>query len=195
MNEALPEDRIRADTYVLLGRLLGAPASDAILERLRGLVVTAGGGDMGAAWRALREAAREARAEEVEAEFNALFIGLGRGELVPFGSWYLAGRLMDQPLATLRRDLVALGLERRPDVREPEDHIAALCETMAVIIPLADEVPFERQRGFFREHLEPWAGPFFNDLQGAGAADFYRAVGRIGERFMALESGYFELPG
>ena len=194
MNDGDPEDRIRADTYVLLGRLLGAPPSDAMLQILRDLVVTSGREPMTAAWKALRQTAHDARPQDVEAEFNTLFIGLGRGEVVPFGSWYMAGKLMDRPLAALRRDLAALGMERQPYVHEPEDHIAALCETMAVIIPLTDEIPFERQREFFREHMAPWAGLFFNDLRCAGTADFYRAVGQFGRQFMVLEGGYFGMP-
>ncbi len=194
MKEATPEDRTRAEIYVLLGRLLGTPACEQILQMLRDLVVTPDGKQITAAWERLQLAAREARAEDVAAEFNALFIGLGRGELVPYGSRYMAGNLMDRPLAAVRQDLAALGMERRANVHEPEDHIAALCETMAVIIPLTGEVPFSRQRGFFEKHLEPWAGLFFNDLQCAKTANFYRAVGNIGEQFVALESGYFRMP-
>jgi TorA maturation chaperone TorD len=193
MKETDTGERTRAEIYLLLGRLLGEPAAEPILQMLRDLAVPPAKENFTAALQTLRQAARDARAEDVEEEFNVLFIGLGRGELVPYGSHYMAGKLMDQPLATVRRDLAAFGVERRAHVREPEDHIAALCETMAVIIPLDEEVPFDSQRAFFTEHLEPWAGPFFHDLRCAGSAKFYRAVAAVGEQFMSLESGYFNM--
>ena len=47
---------------------------------------------------------------------NRLFIGVGRGELLPFASVYMTGFLNEKPLATLRNDMVTLGVERSPDV-------------------------------------------------------------------------------
>ena len=61
-------------------------------------------------------------------------IGVGRGELVPFGSYYLAGFLHEKPLAKLREDMELLGIGRAEGVPESEDHIAALCDMMAGLI-------------------------------------------------------------
>lgn len=188
--ELPPEEQWRAGTYSLIGRLLAAPPD------VRTLVV-ASGSDRGSApeaapesplasaWQELARAAAEAHPEGVDDEFHDLFIGVGRGELVPFASWYLTGLLMEEPLVRLRRDLAHLGFERQEGTSEPEDHIAALLEVMAVLI--RDGEPLARQREFFQEHVGPWAGTFFRDLEGAESAGFYRSVGRLGGRFVDLE--------
>jgi TorA maturation chaperone TorD len=110
--------------------------------------------------------------------------------LVPYGSWYMTGFLMDRPLALLRRDLAALGIEREADVHEPEDHISALCEAMSLVIENGMEISMERQRQFFFDHLSPWLGRFFADLQRAQSARFYLAVGQLGELFIDVEGKY-----
>jgi TorA maturation chaperone TorD len=145
---------------------------------------------MAAAWRMLAQAGERADRDALDDEYHALFIGIGRGELVPYGSWYLTGFLMEQPLALLRRDLARLGFERQPDVREPEDHAAALCETMALLIGGDEAAGLDQQREFFERHLAPWMGRFFRDMQGAESARFYRAVGYFGEQFMTIEQQY-----
>ena len=130
--------------------------------------------------------------EAVDDEFHDLFIGVGRGELIPYGSWYRTGFVMDKPLAVLRSDLAALGFERREDVSEPEDHAAALLETMA-LIAASPEHDFDVQRRFFDRHLAIWMPTFFADLQSADSARFYRAVGKFGERFMKFETQYLSI--
>lgn len=187
------EDRARADVYALLGALLAAPPRERTLEMLRALPgADSEDGDLTAAWAMLKQAADRAEAEALTSEYHDLFIGIGRGELVPYGSWYVTGFLMERPLAELRVDLARLGFERIEEVHEPEDHVAALCETMSLIAN-DDTVPFEQQREFFRKHLEPWVGRFFADLQGAQSASFYRAVGLVGERFIQIEQTYLAM--
>lgn len=187
-------EQLRANTYSLLGTLLAWPPGLELLEVLRGIDGSDGIGEgtLAPAWQMLKLAAREADAARVDDEFHDLFIGVGRGELVPYGSWYLTGFMMDKPLALLRADLAALGFERQPDVHEPEDHVAALCEAMAAII-VGDDIDPEAERRFFGEHVGPWMGQFFNDLQQARAACFYRAVGRLGQEFLAIESRYQDM--
>ena len=187
---AAGEDQVRAHTYSLLGALLtGAPSPD-LLQMLAAVDADAGAGeDFAAAWRELSLAA--GRAEGVDAEYQDLFIGLGRGEVVPYGSWYMTGFLMDKPLALLRGDLAALGFERQDDVKEPEDHAGALCETMALLVN--DAHPVAGQREFYQAHMEPWMATFFRDLRAAPSASFYRAVGQFGEQFIKFESGYLSM--
>jgi len=148
---------------------------------------TGTGTDFPSCWRQLVAAARDASAEALEDEYHDLFIGLGRGEVVPFASWHLTGFLMERPLSDLRDDLKALGLTADAAQKDPEDHIAALCESMALIIR-AEDVDAARERAFFARHLQPWAGRFFAELQSAKAARFYRAVGRLGQRFVDIEA-------
>ena len=136
-------------------------------------------------------AVRHSSIPSIRDEYPALFIGLGRGELVPYGSWYQTGFLMERPLGLLRADLARLGFERAEEVHEPEDHIAALCEVMAFLI--RDEVAIERQKHFFYSHLGNWAEDFFGDLSEADSAVFYRSVARFGSALLSLESRYLSL--
>ena len=99
---------------------------------------------------------------------------------------------MDKPLAVLRSDLAALGFERRDDVREPEDHAAALLETMA-LIAASPEHGIDAQRRFFDRHVAIWMPNFFADLQSADSARFYRAVGQFGGQFMNFETQYLSI--
>lgn len=188
-----PEDRLRADTYRVLGRLLAAPPDAETLDLFAEAPVSNEDNLLAVAWRMLAMSAERATPGDVADEYQTLFIGLGRGELVPFGSWYLTGFLMEQPLAQLRSDLDALGLGRKQDVAEPEDHAAALCEAMSLIVEAEAGNDPERQAEFFTRHIQSWMGRFFRDLQQADAAHFYRAVGQLGEQFLEVESQYLAM--
>lgn len=188
-----PEDRLRADTYRVLGRLLAAPPDAETLGLFAEAPVSNEDNLLAVAWRMLAMSAERATPGDVADEYQTLFIGLGRGELVPFASWYLTGFLMEQPLAQLRSDLDALGLGRKQDVAEPEDHAAALCEAMSLIVEAEAGSDAERQAEFFTRHIQSWMGRFFRDLQQADAAHFYRAVGQLGEQFLEVESQYLAM--
>ena len=187
-----PENQARADIYGLLAALLRRVPTAALRERLAGLEIEDGADDFSRALLALRLAAREVSLPEIDDEHHVLFIGLGRGELVPYGSWYLTGFLMEKPLGELRRDLQLLGFDRQEGVHEPEDHIAALCEVMAMLIG-DGMTDLDTQRSFFDRHVGCWADRFFADLEQAPSAVFYRAVGRLGRAFVDLERQYFTL--
>lgn len=188
------EQACRRGAYQLLAGLLRSPPDQALLDRLARMGEgTEVGDEMAVSLALLGLAARNSRVEGVDDEFHELFIGLGRGELVPYGSWYLTGFLMERPLSLLRDELAALGYQRQADIREPEDHVAALCEVMGLLID--ERRPLSVQEAFFGAHLAGWAGRFFDDLAHARAAVFYRAVGRLGLAFTALELRYLHLPG
>jgi TorA maturation chaperone TorD len=196
LNHRVPsEELMRAAAYGLLARLLVAPPDARLVGELAALA--GGDGAFGAALTALSAAAVAASEAAVAAEYHDLFIGLGRGELLPYGSFYLAGFLHERPLAQLRRDLAALGVARAEAVKEPEDHIGALCEVMAGLIDGRFGAPFDLagQRAFFAAHLEPWAPRFFKDLEGAAAAAFYRPVGALGRGLMTIETAAFAMMG
>jgi TorA maturation chaperone TorD len=186
----------RADAWSLLGRLLASPPDEQILDLLAAADGAALAGDnlLGAAWDMLAKAAARTSPAEIEDEYQDLFIGVGRGELMPYGSWYLTGFLMEQPLAKLRGELTELGFARREGVCEPEDHAAALCDVMAMISAGDDPAPIEAQSGFFSRHIAPWMGRFFRDMQQAPSARFYRAVGQLGEQYVALEGQHLNAP-
>src|SRR3954468_4114828 len=184
-------DQLRAAEYGLLSLLLGkAPDSDT-LARVAGLKGDAS--DLGMAHIELAAAAAALDDRTVSKEFFALFIGVGRGDLLPYASYYMTGFLHERPLARVREDLDRLGIERAGPSREPEDHIAILLEVMAGLARGDFEADFAEQARFFERHLRPWASRMFADLEIAQSANFYRAVGRVGRVFMELEAEAFTL--
>jgi TorA maturation chaperone TorD len=193
----IPEEELfRAQLYSLLSRLLAAAPDAALLAALGR--ISGDASELGKAFAALARGAAAVSAADAAAEYQDLFIGIGRGELVPYGSYYLTGFLHEKPLAELRDALAGLGVVRVPEVKEPEDHIAALCEVMAGLIEGAfgDPAPLTVQRRLFERHIAPWAARFFADLEAARTADFYRAVGRIGRLFVGIETTAFAMtPG
>jgi TorA maturation chaperone TorD len=194
--ELAEEDVLRAHWYGLLGSVLRAAPDRARLDRLAGLVGDET--DFGQGVSALAEAAKVALAADPKTlaqEHFDLFIGVGRGELLPYGSYYLAGFLYEKPLAQLRADMRRLGIARAEGVLEPEDHIAAVMEMMSGLITGAfgDGADLAAQRQFFAAHLGSWAPRFFEDLESAKAAGFYKTVGRTGRQFLAIESEAFEM--
>ena len=187
------EDALRAQLYRLLSRLLAAPPDRALLALVAGM----SGDDtaLGRGLAALAARAAETTPAAAAAEYGDLFIGVGRGELVPFASYYLTGFLNEKPLARLRGEMALLGIARAEHVKEPEDHIAALCEMMAGLIEGAfgDPASLALQRRFFDNHLGRWAPRFFEDLERAQAAVLYAPLGTVGSAFMAIETAAFEM--
>jgi TorA maturation chaperone TorD len=184
-------DLARAQEYALLAALLARAPDAAFLARLSTLR-----GDptpLGLAHVGLADAASRTEAGKVEREFFDLFIGIGRGELMPYGSYYIAGFLHERPLARLREDLGRLGIERVAEQYESEDHAAILCEIMSGIAGGQFPAPAAADRELFEKHLAPWLGRFFADLERAESAAFYRSVGTLGRAFMEIESEAFAL--
>ena len=192
-------DAARADEYAMLAALLARAPDAKLLGRIAmlagGATPPGGATPLGAAHAALARAAGQAVAESIAREFFELFIGVGRGQLLPYASYYLTGFLHERPLARLRAELAGLGIERAAGQCEPEDHAATLCEAMAGLIGGDFAAPVERQRQFFEKHLAPWIGRFFADLAAADAAELYRHVGVIGRLFIEIETEAFALPG
>ncbi|EIJ41404.1 putative component of anaerobic dehydrogenase [Beggiatoa alba B18LD] len=194
-------DAGRARLYALLAGLLANPPSDTLLQQLGQLVSEPLQNDpdlqhntasLPHALQALQQCAQQRCADLVADEYQNLFIGLGKGEIVPYRSWYVTGMLMDKPLALLREDLARLGLARHEDTYESEDHAAALCEVMNLLIIHADEYTFETQKQFFINHLS-WLHKFFHDMQHAPSAQFYKQVGLLGKCFIQIEQQAFAM--
>jgi TorA maturation chaperone TorD/DNA-binding transcriptional regulator YdaS (Cro superfamily) len=184
-----PIDAGRAQEYALLATLLSSAPSVALLEEIAQL-----NGDatpVGQAHATMAEAASIAVATDVEREYFDLFVGLGRGELLPYGSYYLTGFLNERPLSRLREDLASLGIERVENNFEPEDHAATLCEVMAGLAAARFPVTPEAQRAFFEKHMSRWMGRLFADIEKAESARFYRSVGTLGRVFLEIESEAF----
>lgn len=188
------ESQLRFNTYSILASLLSDTPDQNLLDYLKHIEPSSDGnlGGMGQAWQQIRLATIKTDLHLLDDEYHTLFIGLGRGVVVPFGSWHITGFLMDKPLSDLRDDLNALGIESDENQKDPEDHIAALCETMALIID-ADDIDESRERQFFARHIYPWAGKFFKELVATDSAEFYKSVAFLGQQFMELENQYLNI--
>lgn len=187
------EDRLRADLYNYLGLMLSGPPDELLLAQTAGL-----SGDetpLGQAIAGLARVAKVSKPKTVRTEYNALFIGLGRGELLPYASYYMTGFLNEKPLANLRADMAALGITRAENTFEPEDNIASLMEMMGGMIVgrFGTAATLERQKEFYNKHIGPWATHFFADLQGAKASVLYASVGAVGAELLNVEQEAFRM--
>lgn len=185
-------DTARAQEYALLAALLNrAPDAQLLtnLSELRGDSTP-----LGMAHAGLAEAASRTDLRSVEREYFDLFIGVGRGELLPYASYYLTGFLHERPLARLREDLTKIGIARADGVVEPEDHAGILCEIMSGIASRGLPALPDADRLIFEKHMASWIGRFFADLEQATSADFYRKVGTLGRVFLDIEAEAFDLP-
>ena len=185
-------DQARAREYSLLATLLTRSPDAALLDGLAGL--RGDSSPLGVAHTALAEAAARTDSKRVEREYFDLFIGVGRGELLPYASYYRTGFLHGRPLAQLREVLRRIRIERAESLAEPEDHAAILLEIMAALAGGEIAAPKGTEHEVFANHLAPWIGRFFKDLEEAKAADFYARVGALGGLFMAIETEAFTLP-
>ena len=189
-----PGDAARAEIYRLLGGLLAGPPDESLLELLA--EIDAGepnANPMAATWQALQAAASDTDVDQLGEEYFNLFIGLGRGELVPYASFYIHGFLMEKVLASLRSELQRLVFELQDGISEPEDNVAALCETMGMIISESG-LSFEQQAAFFDAYIANWMPDFFADLGEAESAHFYKSVAVLGQQFMEIEAQYLAMP-
>ena len=188
-----PEDQVRASLYALLGNLLLQIPDQTTLDQLAALEGETG--DIGSAINTLSQIAKSMTPASVEREYNVLFIGVGRGEVLPYASYYLTGFLHEKPLADLRGKMRELGIRRKQGISEPEDHLGALCEMMAGMITGAFGQPMslQTQKEFFNAHIAPWAAHCFSDLEKAESAVLYAPVGSLGRLLMGIEQESFRI--
>jgi len=187
------EDKLRAQLYALLGHLLAREPTAEVLSIVRAL--QGDDSELGTAFQTLAAQAEKHGKAAICDEFNDLFIGVGRGELVPYASYYLTGFLNEKPLAKLRNDMSELNIKRADNVKDPEDNIGSLMEMMAGLIEgrFGDAADEKTQKKFFDQHIASWAPHFFKDLEKADSTRFYRPVGRIGQLFMEIEKAAFSM--
>lgn len=185
-------DQARAQEYLLLASLLLRAPSRALLDQIARL--TGDDSPLGRTHAALGAAARATRQDEAGAEFFNLFVGVGRGDVVPYASFYRTGFLHARPLSHMRADLARLGIARGEGVFEPEDHLGTMLEVMAGLIRRDFPATAEAQAAFFKEHIQPWGERLLQDIAVAPAATFYRAVAETGLLWLEIETEAFELP-
>ncbi|WP_104024546.1 TorD/DmsD family molecular chaperone [Vibrio hyugaensis] len=183
------EQTLRTEIYLVLSALFRSAPSEEMIEFLTSLEVEPSESAMQKAWIALQQAAKDSNREALEDEYQDLFIGIGRGEVMPFGSWHMTGAMMEKPLAEIRHDLELLGFERDENVKEPEDHIAALCEVMSMLTGEEEDL----QQAVFNKHIAPWFASFTQQLENAESANFYKPAAQLCEAFLTLEQVRFSV--
>lgn len=197
VSSALDEETARAEVYGLLSQLFYAPPQPAVLEAIRvaPTEAPAAGGFLEEPWREFVAAARAQSPDEIAQEYDALFGGVGKPELYLFGSHYLSGFLNEKPVARLRTDLAALGLERDEQMPETEDHISYLCEVMRYLIAGEDVAVanLTKQSEFFAAHIQPWAPQMCEALAVHPRARFYSALANFAKAFLNVEAQGFDM--
>ena len=200
LNFSPPDDReeiARAEIYGLLANLFYGAPDDALHAQLQVAVTEAPsrGAFLERSWAGVVAASRRLSLAEVQEEYAALFLGIGKPEIFLYGSFYLAGKLNEKPLVALRHSLRALGLARSETVSETEDHIASLCEVMRYLIAGDDAGTSNlvAQRRFFDAHLRDWVDSLCGAIEAHPDAVFYAALARFARDFFAVERQAFDL--
>ena len=184
------EDLARADYYAVLSRLFFSPPDQAFLATLAAAGDAAQQGALPAAWNALCAAAAATTADAAQDEYAALFVAIGKPPVVLYASWHLTGFMMEKPLAKLREDLAELGLARSGAILEPEDHFAALMDSMRHLVldkTLSDAQRLALQQRFFSSHISTWYENLCNAIDEQPEARLYRRVAGFIRIFFEVE--------
>lgn len=196
--ELEPEDQARAEFYALLARLFSDAPDAALLRAIADAPPLApaahagdeaGGDGVASAWDAMRAASAAISPEAARDEFQALFVGVGRSEVSLYASHYL-GPQSGRPLAELRTSLAKLGLARRPESNEFEDHLSLVLETMRMLVAGDGErVPagIDEQQAFFARHMLSWVPDCCTAIRRNSVANYYRRVAEFAQCFVGLE--------
>ena len=198
-----PEDAARADLYTLLATLFFAPPTQELFSAIAGSDDIAAhaapdaplAAPLAATWRRLQRACELADERSVHDEFSDLFLGVGKAKVPLTASWYRTGFMNDAPLVAVRADLTALGLSRLQSTNDAEDHVAALTESMRLLISGGSSdapAPVAVQKRFFTRHIGPWYQSLAQQIESTEGANFYAVVAALVKTFLDTESAQFE---
>lgn len=189
------EDWARADFYALLAQLYSGKVTDEFLARFRSMEWDQldRTSPLGFEFGELVRAVAQTDASHINQEYMDAFIGVGKPDVMLFGSYYIAGFLHEKPLVDLRDDLIKLGLTRDDSMVETEDHIGFLMEVMRYLI-LEDSppIPVAEQQAFFQKHIAPWYATMTDAIEASGNTDFFKTVGRLTHVFLDIETQSFD---
>ena len=187
------EDQLRADMYSFLANLFRSEPDADLINQLK--VLESDDSPIGKSIKTLSKLALSLDLPTIRDEYVRIFVGVGRGEILPFASYYLTGFLKDKPLAKLRQDMEKIGIKLKDNVKEPEDHIASIFDMMAGLIvgKFNKKFSIAEQRDFFNKHLAPWVDLLMRDIESSKIAVFYSPIGTIGKEFMEIERASFSM--
>ena len=187
------EDQLRADMYSFLANLLRAEPDEKLVKQLT--LLESDDSPIGKSIKTLSKLATSLDLPTIRDEYVKIFLGVGRGEILPFASYYLTGFLKDKPLAKLRQDMQDIGIKLEDEVKEPEDHIASIFDMMSGLIlgKFEKKYSITDQKDFFNKHLGPWVDLLMRDIESSKIAVFYSPIGTIGKEFMEIERASFSM--
>lgn len=191
--EIKEEDQLRADMYSFLANMIRTEPSQELLDSVKKL--TGDDSSIGKSIKLISKLASAMHVSEIQDEYVNLFVGVGRGELLPFASYYLTGFLNDKPLSKLRNDMNELGVVRIKEVKEPEDHVSSLFDIMSGMITgqFGKQYSITEQSNFFEKHLNSWIHLLMSDIESAKTAVFYAPIGSLGKEFINIEREAFRM--
>ena len=193
-----PEEAARGDFYALLARLFREAPDGQLLAALAAspALPPEGNAGLARAWAALTAASSAMDPDAAVDEYESLFVGVGKSQVSLYAGYYMGAPAIDHPRIRLQKDLAGLGLARREEVNEPEDHIAGLFEVMRVLAAGGagrEPAPVADQKGFFEAHVKPAAFAFAEAVSRSPKANYYRTVAAFAAAFLSLESDSFQL--
>ena len=187
------EDQLRADMYSFIANMIRTEPSQKLLDSVKNL--SGDDSSIGGYIKLISKLATTIHISEIQEEYVNLFVGVGRGELLPFASYYLTGFLNDKPLSKLRDDMNQLRVIRLKEVKEPEDHVSSLFDIMSALITgkFGKQYSISEQSDFFEKHLNSWVHLLMSDIESAKSAVFYAPIGSIGKEFIHIEREAFRM--
>ena len=193
VTEIKEEDQLRSDMYSFLANMIRTEPSQELLDSVKKL--TGDDSSIGKSIKLISKLASAMHVSEIQDEYVNLFVGVGRGELLPFASYYLTGFLNDKPLSKLRNDMNELGVVRIKEVKEPEDHVSSLFDIMSGMITgqFGKQYSITEQSNFFEKHLNSWIHLLMSDIESAKTAVFYAPIGSLGKEFINIEREAFRM--
>ena len=173
-----PEDAARADFYALLAALFHH-APDAKLLQTLAIAPPIDGGSEGLAraWSELVAASAAMDPEAAAEEYESLFVGVGKARVSVYSGWYTGALWLEPARVRIIEALAALGLARPAGVAEPEDHFAALFDTMRILVAGGagrGPASLAEQKRFYEGHVKPGVGPFLAAVREAPESNYYR---------------------
>jgi TorA maturation chaperone TorD len=192
------EEAARADLYALLARLFFAAPDAELAGKIIALELGEPGTPLFRAWQGLQKACTRFSPEDIQAEYDETFVGTGRAPVSIYASHYLTETRREMTLVSLRDELGNLGLARKADVSEPEDHLASLLDVMRHLIMRisvgADEdALFAVQQRFFQSYLALWPDKFLSAVEEAIPDGFYRHAAKLLQAMLRLDVESFGL--
>jgi TorA maturation chaperone TorD len=187
------EDSARANWYAWFASIwLNGPTQEQIANWHAGLVAqSADGGhddtELGLAWRNVVISAHDLGAAAIQAEYDTLFLSVGKPEVFANASFHLAGFLHEKPLVEIRQRMQELGLGRF-DMALTEDHLGLLCTSMRELI----QVNSDGQAQFLQDFIASWASSFAEAIDASIRANFYKSVVALWQAFLAVELQSFD---